>query len=560
MPRRLRGAKRRSRVTLSELIEGLAVRLAGGPAPTTVRICDVTEDSRTAMPGSLFVARSGLRSDGRAFVAEAVRAGAVAVLTDDPNLAVPSGNTVALVRCEDARLASALIAERFFGSASRSLGLIGVTGTNGKSTTTFLIWKMMNAVGQRTGLVGTVIVDDGREVAAASMTTPPSIELSRILTSVREAGGVAAALEVSSHSLDQHRVAALRFRAAVFTNLTGDHLDYHKTMEAYADAKARLFTLVDEGGWAIVNGSDPVSARMVRDFRGRMLRCFVGSADGGAESDLCRAEVVEETLRGMVLTLTGPWGVIEARIPLIGGYNAMNVLQAVASCHVLGLTKAEIERGLAKVEAPPGRLERVSELSDDIQVFVDYAHSDDSLRNVLRAVGAVMDGRAHAGDRVRAVAGAAANKEIAASLWAVFGCGGDKDRTKRPRMGRAAVEMADRVVVTSDNPRTERPSAIIDEVLTGIPAEARDRVEIQADRARAIRHAVADAKGGDVVVIAGKGHETEQILSDNAGATISVHFDDREVARAALAERRSLIDSPVVEVDRPVRDVRTGRA
>ena len=532
-------------MTLSELIEGLPVWVTNTPDPAAVRICDITEDSRTALPGSLFVARVGLKADGRAFVADAAAAGAVAILTDDETLAAPAGRSLAVVRCDDARLAAALMAERFFGNASRGLGLVGVTGTNGKSTITFLVWKMMNGVGRRAGLVGTVIVDDGREVAAASMTTPPAIELSRILASIVEAGGEAAALEVSSHSLDQHRAGALRFRAAVFTNLTGDHLDYHKTMEAYADAKARLFGLVEDGGWAIVNGQDAAAERMVRGFGGRVMWCEIGV--GGPERgpkgldvalvDRCLAVVGEQTIEGTELTLTGPWGTVQARTPLIGAYNAMNVLQAVASCHALGLDVGEIERGLAKIEAPPGRLERVSTAGDDLSVFVDYAHSDDSLRSVLFAVGAVMEGRAHAGGRVRTVAGSVAGRGVEPKLWAVFGCGGDKDRTKRPRMGHAAAELADRVVVTSDNPRTERPSAIIDEVLSGIPESDRARVVIQADRARAIRHAIAEAEPGDVVVIAGKGHETEQILPDGAGGTLKVQFDDREVARAALAER-----------------------
>jgi len=529
-------------VTLLELIEGLPVRAVGGPDPAGVRVCDVTEDSRTAMPGSLFVARAGHKADGRSFVKEAERAGAVAVLTDDPTLTVAGGRGMALVRCADARLASALIAERFFGDASRKLDLVGVTGTNGKTTngkttTTYLIWKMMNAAGIRTGLVGTVIVDDGREVARAAMTTPPAIELSRTLATAREAGVEAAALEVSSHSLDQHRAAALKFRVAVFTNLTRDHLDYHQTMEAYAEAKARLFGLLREDGTAIVNGSDPASERMVRDCALPVVRCFVGKGARGDERT-ARAEVLDQTLRGMRLRLTGPWGELEAEVGLVGAYNAMNVLQAVASCHVLGLSRAEIGRGLSRVEAPPGRLERVTAPGEDIQVFVDFAHSDDALANVLRAVGSVMEGRGHAGTRVRGSAGGTENAAEGKRLWAVFGCGGDKDRGKRPKMGRAAAEHADRVVVTSDNPRTERPSAIIDEVLSGIAAEDRRRVEVQADRGQAIRHAILAAMPGDVVVIAGKGHETEQILPDGSGGTVSIRFDDREVARATLEERR----------------------
>jgi len=537
-------------VTLSELIDGLPVRVTHGSAD--VRICDITEDSRTALPGSLFVARAGLKSDGREFIKDAASAGAVAILTDDNAAEAPPGVTV--VRCPDARLASALMAERFFGNASKNLNLVGVTGTNGKSTVTFLIWKIMNAVGCRTGLVGTVLVDDGREVAPAAMTTPPAIELSRTLASVAEAGGRAAALEVSSHSLDQHRAAALRFRAAVFTNLSGDHLDYHKTMDAYSAAKARLFALVEPDGWAIVNAHDPASESMIRGFSGRVLRCSVNDESvptmtAGMPADRprsspgpegrCSATITDQRTDGLTVLLDGPWGQFSARVHLVGSYNAMNLLQAVASCHALGLSTADIERGLTKVHAPPGRLERVSTPADDVDCFVDYAHSDDSLRNVLTAVAGVMEGRSHAGGRVRTIAGTASDRSADSKLWVVFGCGGDKDRTKRPRMGQTASEIADEIIVTSDNPRTERPSAIIDEVLSGIPASARTRVTVQADRARAIRHAVSEAAPRDVIVIAGKGHETEQIVPDGAGGVFKVHFDDREVARAALAERRT---------------------
>ncbi len=521
---------------LGDLISGLAVGTVSS-RDAAVRVCDVTEDSRTVVPGSLFIARAGHKADGKRFVRDALLAGAVAVLTDDDGLRCPEGFEAPVIHTTDIARVSAVAAERFYAEPSSRLSLVGVTGTNGKTTTTYVVWQMLNAAGKRCGLIGTVVIDDGREVAPATMTTPPSVELSRSLATMLEGGCCAASLEVSSHALDQSRAAALRFRVGVFTNLTGDHLDYHGTMEAYASAKARLFEGLGPEGTAVVNADDPAHERMIRACRARVVRC--SATDTGADA---RVAIEASDMEGMGLLLGGPWGTIRRRVGLIGRYNAMNVLQAVASCHALGLTREQIEESLAHVHAPPGRLERVSVASDAVRVFVDYAHSDDSLRSVLRAVGDSMPGR-H-GASVRSRAGSAGVREAGGSLWVVFGCGGDRDRTKRPRMGLAAVELADRVIVTSDNPRTERPGAIIDEVLAGIPGPMRAKVDVHADRARAIRLAIEGARPGDVVVIAGKGHETEQVLPDGAGGTIRTHFDDREVARSVLAEHRA---GPTVE-------------
>lgn len=541
---------------LGALIAGLGVRVAGAadawPNARTaeIRICDLTEDSRTVVPGSLFVARSGLRADGKTHIEEAARAGAVAVLTDDPKGGTPAGFDLPVLYALDLPLTAARMAERFYGEPSSRLGLVGVTGTNGKTTVTSLVWQLLNASGVRCGLVGTVLVDDGVEVAPASMTTPPAIELSRTLGLMAEAGCRAAALEVSSHALDQKRGDGLRWKVGVFTNLTGDHLDYHKTMERYAAAKARLFGLLPADGVAIVNSADAAAAGMVRGCRAPVWRCVLeagtgadgagsdgtGADGGGAE---CGAEVLEASLLGMRLRLRGPWGVVEGGVALLGRYNAMNALQAVAAAHALGLGTAAIERGLARLTAPPGRLERVSEAADEVTVFVDYAHSDDSLRSVLGAVGGLMPGRLHPGGPLREAAGAPAVMPTPGRLWVVFGCGGERDTSKRARMGLVAAELADRVVVTSDNPRTERPGEIVDQVLAGIPQAMREHVGVQVDRARAIRLAIDCAAPGDVVVIAGKGHETEQVLPDGAGGTVTTHFDDREIARQVLAERRA---------------------
>ncbi|MBI1189232.1 MAG: UDP-N-acetylmuramoyl-L-alanyl-D-glutamate--2,6-diaminopimelate ligase [Tepidisphaera sp.] len=521
---------------LAELLRGMDVS-GDVPAPGAVRVCDLTEDSRTVVPGSLFIARGGLKADGNRFVRAAVQAGAVAVLTDDPVLArehaLPG---VPVLHAPDIALATALLGERFYGNPSSRVALMGVTGTNGKTTTTYLIWQLLNHAGVRCGLIGTVVVDDGVEVGPAAMTTPPALELSRSIGVMAEAGVRAAALEVSSHALDQKRADGLAIRVGVFTNLTGDHLDYHKTMEAYAGAKARLFELLPPTGLAVVNAADPASARMLRDCKSRVIACALLEPGTHAKAS-ATCEILEMGLWGMRLRLSGPWGHIEPRVGLIGRYNAMNLLEAACAAHEMGVSAHDLLDACNELKAPPGRLESVSAPGDEISVFVDYAHSDDSLRNVLAEVGGQMPGRRHAGGRVWAAAGSAEGGGPAGRLWAVFGCGGDRDTSKRPRMGAAASELADVVIVTSDNPRTERPGDIIDQILAGITPANRAKVSVQADRARAIRHAIENAQPGDVVVVAGKGHETEQILPDGNGGTIRTHFDDREVARAALRER-----------------------
>ncbi|MDX2146200.1 MAG: UDP-N-acetylmuramoyl-L-alanyl-D-glutamate--2,6-diaminopimelate ligase [Planctomycetota bacterium] len=545
---------------VGQLDAGKANAVQAGPGrlddPMATRICDLTEDSRTVLPGSLFVARSGTKSDGRRFVADARASGAVAILIDSNDDARAraaveaarsntSGSSPAIVLgAADLSGAVARIADRFYGEPSKKLRAIGVTGTNGKTTTTWLAWKILNSCGIRSGLVGTVVVDDGREVAPASMTTLPAIELSRSMASMVEAGCRAVVMETSSHALHQKRVDGVSFDAGVFTNLTGDHLDYHGSMEAYADAKARLFSLVKPDGVAIVNGQDVASSRMLRDCTARMLACHQASEEPaamfGAEraGERATARVLAWSLRGMELALDGPWGIVTTKVPFVGAYNVMNTLQAVAASHALGLTRDQIAEGLGRVTPPPGRLEPCSRAEDDVLVFVDYAHTDDAMRNVLGAVRAAMNDAAQGAANLYG-SGDSESPGRPGRLWIVFGCGGDRDKSKRPRMGRAASELADRVVVTSDNPRTEKPSDIIAEILAGVPADLRNKAIVQADRARAIAYAISGAAPGDVVVVAGKGHETEQILPDARGGTLRQTFDDRVVAKQELAARRA---------------------
>jgi len=468
----------------------------------------VTDDSRKVARGSLFIARSGTRGDGRAFITDAVARGAAAVLCDG---SVPLTELrdagVSMLQCDNAATTGVDLAHAFAGFPSAAMRMIGITGTNGKTTVAFLVQHILMHAATRCGLIGTVVIDDGATRTPAELTTPGGIELARMLGAMAGNGCEAVAMEVSSHALHQGRVRGIDFAVAVFTNLTGDHLDYHGSMDAYADAKAQLFDGLPSGAFAVVNGDDPAHARMVRSCAARVIRC--STTDTRAE---CTAEITCVALGGMRLRLHGPWGTFDADFPCVGRHNAMNALQAVAAAWALGVPAKQLEQGLSTASAPPGRLQPVTALHDPFAVLVDYAHTDDALSNVLSAL--------------RPVVGSG-------RIVLVFGCGGDRDRTKRPRMAATAVRGADLVFVTSDNPRTEDPNAIIAEIVAGIPADRRARVHVQPDRAAAIAAAVAAARTGDIVLIAGKGHEDYQIIG-----TEKRHFDDCEQARAAIRSTR----------------------
>ena len=501
---------------LGRLIDGLGIGLRSGRAD--LRVCDLTEDSRSVVPGSLFVARRGVHADGRKFVQDAERAGAVAVLTDDESIEV--SDRVALLIADDLAKATAQVGERFYGDPSSKLKLVGITGTNGKTTVAHSVYQVLNSAGVRTGLCGTIVIDDGVETARASLTTPQSIELSRTLSVMVESGLEAAAIEVSSHAVAQDRVGGLSFDVGVYTNLSGDHQDYHGSMDAYLEAKRRLFLMLPEDGVGVVNADDPACGRMIDGCKARIIRT---SLDPATDAE-AHARIVEQDIDGMTLVLSGAWGEIETHVRLIGRHNVSNVLQAACVCHAMGVDADQLAKGLEHVAPPPGRLERVTwpdGADESFTVLVDFAHTDDALRSALTAVRGALNGRGR--------------------LLVVFGCGGDRDRTKRPRMGAIASELGDRVIVTSDNPRTERPSEIISEVLSGIDASKRSSIGVHADRREAIRAAIETAEPGDAVVIAGKGHETEQILPAVGGGVYRIEFDDRQVARemieAVLSER-----------------------
>ena len=492
---------------LAELLAGWDGLTVSGP--TDVEIAGIQHDSRTVKPGDLFVAIRGFRHDGGSFIPQAVARGASAVMVErEPaGLAIPAA--VTLIQVPDARLGLALAAGRFFGHPSRGLRLIGVTGTNGKTTTTYLVEAILADAGRRMGLLGTIQYRCGDVTFAGERTTPESSDLQSLLARMRALGAWGAVMEVSSHSLALERVAGCEFDVGIFTNLTQDHLDFHGTMQEYAAAKARLFrrlgtdrTKPGEAG-AVLNAEDAWAPVVAAGTRARVIRYALEG-----EADL-QVRASEFTLAGIRATVDSPWGRWEVASPLVGRHNLANILGAAGACLHLGLDRDSVARGVTALRAVPGRFEKV-EAGQPFGVVVDYAHTPDALERTLQT----------------------ARRFAAGRLIAVFGCGGDRDRGKRPIMGEAAARLADVVVVTSDNPRSEDPQAILAEIEVGVAragAGSAKHVTI-AERREAIAEALRRARPGDLVVIAGKGHETYQILRDR-----TIPFDDRLVAGEALA-------------------------
>jgi UDP-N-acetylmuramoyl-L-alanyl-D-glutamate--2,6-diaminopimelate ligase len=468
---------------LSEVMAGVGV-----PAVADVEVADLAYDARAVGPGTLFFCVPGFKVDGHDFAPRAVERGAVALVVERPlALGVPE------VAVPSARAAMAPAAAAFHCDPTARLDVVGVTGTNGKTTTAFLARGLLQAAGRQTGLLGTVTSVIGGEERPVVRTTPEAIELQRDFAEMVAGGDVACAMEVSSHALALHRADAIHWAAAVFTNLSRDHLDFHPTMEDYFVAKRRLF----EAGarTAVVNVDDAYGRRLAGDLDDPVT-FGIDSADAAL-----RATDVEIALTGSRFRV----GTLELRTPLPGRFNVLNVLGAVAAARALGVADDVIAEALSNAGRVPGRFEPV-DAGQPFAVLVDYAHTPDSLENVLRAARELTDGR----------------------VIVVFGAGGDRDRGKRPLMGRAARALADRVVVTSDNPRSEDPEAIIAQVLDGT-GEGPD-VEAIVDRREAIARAVELAGTGDAVVIAGKGHEQGQEFEDGR----KVPFDDVTVAREAL--------------------------
>ncbi|MGH7414198.1 MAG: UDP-N-acetylmuramoyl-L-alanyl-D-glutamate--2,6-diaminopimelate ligase [Candidatus Rokuibacteriota bacterium] len=491
------------------LLEALPDKTVLGTLPLTVT--GIAYDSRKLAAGELFVAIPGFKDDGRRFAADAVGRGAAVVVAEgaDP---LP-GSATARILVPSSREALARLADAYHDHPSRRLTVVAITGTNGKTTTSLLVEALLGAGGRPTGVIGTIQYRVGSQAEPAGQTTPEALELQSLLARMVRAGVGGAAMEVSSHALALHRVDGIALDVAVFTNLTQDHLDFHRTIEAYRDAKARLFALLAASRKpkraAVVNTDDPAGAAMLGAAAADPgVRPITFGLHGPAELRPRRWESGVDGTRLEVVSSRGP---IDIASPLVGEHNVMNLLGAVGVGLALDMEPGQIGETLSRVATVPGRFERV-EAGQPFLVVVDYAHTPDALERVLTTARKLLG----AGGR----------------LGVVFGCGGDRDRGKRPIMGGIAARLADRAWVTSDNPRSERPEAILAEIETGIPPEAAGRHESTADRRRAIEAAVGWGREGDVVVIAGKGHETYQII----GAE-TLDFDDREVARAALRER-----------------------
>ncbi len=491
---------------LDELSAAAGGRIARGDGAE--EIDDIAFDSSRVSPGTLFVCVRGMSADGHDFAPAAIEAGAAAIVVDH-QLALP----VPQVLVEDTRRSMAPLASKLFGDPSAALTVVGVTGTNGKTTTAFLVRSILEGAGVACGLLGTVKQVVGGVEEEVVRTTPEAIDLQRTFRRMLDAGDRACVIEVSSHALVLGRADAIHFDVATFTNLTQDHLDFHADMEEYFAAKRMLFAADPGGarilpGVAAVNVDDPYGARLMAELRETTGQPPIGFSPSGAEADLS-ARDVDFDATGSRFELLGPAGQRRrVELPLPGHFNVENALAALAVAYGLELDMDSAVAALAGAEPVPGRMEPIDE-GQPFGVLVDYAHTPDSLENVLRAARKLTDGR----------------------LICVYGCGGDRDPLKRPLMGRAGAELADVAVVTSDNPRSEDPRAIIDQMLEGIPTERRGELVVDPDRRAAIAAAMRLAAAGDLVVIAGKGHEQGQEFEGGRKEP----FDDRTVAREELA-------------------------
>jgi UDP-N-acetylmuramoyl-L-alanyl-D-glutamate--2,6-diaminopimelate ligase len=489
--------------SLAKLLDGLAT------LPRDVAVSDLTQDGRVARPGAAFLAVHGSSEHGLKYAPQAVANGARAVLWEPAPVAqvpdLPSDIVIAPV--ERLREHASTIADRFFGAPSRGLAVAGITGTNGKTTCAYLLAQALEVAGRPAAYMGTIGTGRPRRLAASALTTGDAVTVQRTLARLKADGAGSVAMEVSSHAIDQARVGAVRFRTAAFTNLTRDHLDYHGSMDAYGATKSKLFTR-EELGSRVINVDDAFGRQLALDARGRG-RLVVTSrghqSHAGAAAGFVRAMRVELSARGIELEFDSSWGPGALSSGLVGDFNVDNLLVVIAILLDWGLTTEQASHALARVHAAPGRMETFGGGRVPLAV-VDYAHTPDALRKALLAA------RAHCRGR----------------LAVVFGCGGDRDPGKRPLMGEIAAELADDIIITDDNPRTESPEEITAGIAAGIPAGHAYRVE--HDRGRAIRDALLDARPQDVVVVAGKGHEDYQLYGDERRA-----FSDQEVVRAALA-------------------------
>jgi UDP-N-acetylmuramoyl-L-alanyl-D-glutamate--2,6-diaminopimelate ligase len=484
-------------MTMDEL---LALVSSGNSA--AVRI-----DSRRVQPGDVFIAIPGPNCDGHDFIGPAAAVGAKYIVCARgrtiPDLSGPAGKPI-LVRVESPAAAAGRLAQAAKGAPGARLTNLAVTGTKGKTTITFLVRSCIEAAGSKCGLIGTIICDTGSSITSSSLTTPDCLTIADAQRQMVDAGAKYMVIEASSHALSQDRLAGIDFKAAAFTNLTGDHMDYHRTKENYLAAKTRLFTALSAEATAVLNRQAPESQAIAQATKARVCWYAVDEP-----ADLS-ARIESMTVEGTKFTLEHRGRKERVKTPLLGRYNVANHLAAAGLCLGAGLDLGTVAAGLSSLQGVPGRLEKVAE-DGAFAVLVDYAHTDDALQNVLTTLKPLCKGR----------------------LITLFGCGGDRDKTKRPRMAAVVERLADAIVVTSDNPRTEKPEAIISDIMVGFRDPTSDRLTVEPDRRKAIALAIEIARPDDIVVLAGKGHETYQIIDDK-----KFDFSDKDIARQCLRERQ----------------------
>jgi UDP-N-acetylmuramoyl-L-alanyl-D-glutamate--2,6-diaminopimelate ligase len=485
---------------LAEIVKNLKIIKSSGNLG--VAIGGISQDSRAIAQGELFLCVKGVRVDGHRFLPQAAAAGAVAALVAEwPE----EDYGLTLIQVEDVNEAIREVAGAFYGYPDRRLQLIGVVGTNGKTTSTYLLKHILEAAGHKVGLIGTIVNLIGDEVIPAHNTTPGPLELQQLFWKMARAGAEYVVMEVSSHSIAQGRVAGLRFRCGIFTNITQDHLDYHKTFAEYLRVKSRFFLDLPSTAWAVLNGDDPHAASIIAKTAAKVMTYGIRQA-----ADF-KAGQIRINPEGVSYTVASPRGRLDLQLHLTGYFNVYNSLGVLTAALAMGIDLEAIKRGLETTDGVPGRFQKVGAPQSDFTVVVDYAHTPDGLENILKTGRGLNPRR----------------------LLLVFGCGGDRDRTKRPIMGALAARLADYTIITSDNPRSEEPGQILREIEAGFrEANPDGQYLLEVDRAAAIRKIIQTARTGDLILIAGKGHEDYQVFADR-----TIHFDDREVAARALEER-----------------------
>lgn len=494
---------------LGDLIEAVGYERRNTALAVDTEIKGITADSREVVPGGLFVAVRGVAVDGHRFIGKAIEAGASVIVAEELPADIPAHVETIIVR--DSREALGRLASRFYGDPSDELTLVGVTGTNGKTTIATLLYELARMRGLKAGLISTVANIVDTDAVPAEHTTPDAVQLNRLLRRMVDAGCTFASMEVSSHAADQHRIAGLSFAGGVFTNLTRDHLDYHRTVEAYLKAKKSFFNGLTPQAFALVNADDRNGAVMLQNCPARHFTYSVR-----ATADF-KARMVEDRIDGMEVEFGGT--PVDTRFA--GEFNASNLAAVYGTSLLMGWPREKVLTALSALTPVAGRFEQFRS-ADGVTAIVDFAHTPDALANVLDTIADI------------------APRD--AAVWCVFGAGGNRDAGKRPLMARTVCEKADVAVLTSDNPRHENPDDIIADMAAGIGSDSRARVVVQPDRAAAIAETIAAAKAGDIVLVAGKGHETEQIIGDTA-----IHFDDRLECRRAL-ERRAAGGQPTTNL------------